>query len=47
MVQGSGNEFKNPLILVDEKDEFVLLNIEGTFSPQDIAHLAKHRKHWD
>ncbi len=47
MVQGSGNEFKNPLILVDEKDEFVLLNIEGTFTPQDIAHLAKNREHWD
>jgi phosphatidate phosphatase PAH1 len=46
MVQGSGDAFKNPLILVDEKDEFVLFNIEGTFTPQDIAHLARNREHW-
>ena len=40
--QGSDSEIRNMLILVDNKDDFILISIEGVLSMEDLSYLSKH-----
>lgn len=42
MAQGKENELRNMLIIVDDKDEFILINIDGVLTSQDLAYLSKN-----
>lgn len=47
LAQGSDDEVRNMVILVQEKDEFALINIDGMLSMKDLAYLAKHHDDWN
>ena len=42
MAQGKSNELRNMLIIVDDKDEFVLINIDGVLTSKDLSYLSKN-----
>ncbi len=46
MAQGDENELRNMLVLIDEKDEFTLLNIDGTLTTKDLSYLTKNHRNW-
>jgi len=46
MAQGTGDEVKNGLILIEEKDEFTIISVDGTLSIKDLNYLSKHHKDW-
>lgn len=46
MAQGNENELRNMLVLIDDKDEFTLLNIDGTLTTKDLSYLTKNRHNW-
>ena len=46
LAQGSASEIRNMLILVDNKDEFTLINIEGKLSMEDLSYLSKNHRNW-
>jgi len=45
--QGQEDEVRNMLIIVEEKDEFVLINIDGVLRMKDLAYIANHHKNWN
>jgi len=45
--QGSEDEVRNMLILVEEKDEFVLITIDGVLKMKDLAYIANNHKKWN
>ena len=45
--QGSEDEVRNMLILVEEKNEFVLINIDGVLKMKDLAYIASHHDKWN
>ena len=45
--QGSEDEVRNMLILVEEKNEFVLINIDGVLKMKDLAYIASNHKKWN
>ena len=47
LAQGSEDEVRNMIILVQDMDEFALINIDGRLSMKDLAYLAKHHKDWN
>lgn len=47
MTQGNKDQIKNMLVLVQEEEDFVLLNIDGSLQMEDLAYLAKNRKRWN
>ncbi len=42
--QQSNAEVKNMLVLIDEYDEFTILDIDGTLSMKDLSTLVKHHR---
>ena len=44
--QGKEDEIRNMLILVEEKDNFTLLNINGKLSMKDLSYLSKHHNNY-
>jgi|GEM_PF-1783242 len=46
MAQGEDSKLRNILIFIDNKNEFTLMNIDGTLSMEDIAYLSKHHKNF-
>ena len=44
--QGSDSEIRNMLILVDNKDDFTLISIEGVLSMEDLSYLSKNHNDW-
>jgi protein tyrosine phosphatase (PTP) superfamily phosphohydrolase (DUF442 family) len=46
MAQGGEDEIRNMLILVDEKEEFTLLSINGKLSMKDLSYLSKHHNNF-
>lgn len=46
MAQGNENELRNILVLIDDKDEFTLLNIDGTLTTKDLSYLTKNHHNW-
>ncbi len=46
MAQGTDNEIRNMLVLVEEKDEFTLISINGTISMKDLSYLSKHHRNF-
>ena len=42
MAQGSENEIRNMLVLVENKEEFTLISINGKISMKDLSYLSKH-----
>jgi len=42
MAQGNANELRNMLIIVDDKDEFVLINIDGVLTSKDLSYLSRN-----
>ena len=42
MAQGEADELRNMLIIVDDKDEFVLINIDGVLTSEDLSYLSSH-----
>ncbi|MEO1049359.1 MAG: DUF4252 domain-containing protein [Bacteroidota bacterium] len=46
MAQTSKNEVSNMLVLIQEKDEFTILNIDGRLDLKDLAVLASSRDKW-
>lgn len=47
LAQGSDSEVRNMVILVEEKDDFALINIDGVLSMKDLSYLAKHHNDWN
>ncbi len=45
--QGNEDEVRNMLILVEEKNEFVLINIDGVLKMKDLAYIANHHDKWN
>lgn len=45
--QGSEDEVRNMLILVEEKNDFVLINIDGVLKMKDLAYIASHHNNWN
>ena len=45
--QGKEDEVRNMLILVEEKNEFALINIDGVLKMKDLAYIASHHDKWD
>ena len=43
MAQGKAKEVKNMVVLVEEENEFVLMNVNGTISMKDVAALKNYR----
>ena len=44
---GNEDEVRDMLILVEEKDEFVLINIDGVLRMKDLAYIANNHKKWN
>lgn len=42
MAQGEEDEIRNMLVLVDEKEDFTLISIDGKLSMKDLAYISKH-----
>ena len=42
MAQGAADEIRNMLILVEEKEDFTLICINGKLSMKDLSYLSKH-----
>jgi hypothetical protein len=46
MAQGAEDEIRNMLVLVEEKDEFTLISINGKLSMKDLSYLSKHHNNF-
>ena len=46
MAQGADDEIRNMLVLVEEKEEFTLISVNGTLSMKDLSYLSKHHKNF-
>lgn len=46
MAQGAADEIRNMLVLVEEKEEFTLISINGTLSMKDLSYLSKHHRNF-
>jgi hypothetical protein len=46
MAQGASDEIRNMLVLVEEKEEFTLISINGTLSMKDLSYLSKHHQNF-
>ncbi len=46
MAQGNEGELRNMLVLVDKKDEFTILNIDGKLTVEDLSYLARRHHNW-
>jgi len=44
--QGNKSEIKNIVILVNKKDDFTIMNLNGNLNMKDLAVLAKNFKHF-
>ena len=42
LAQGAADEVRNMLILVEEKEDFTLISINGTLSMKDLSYFSKH-----
>jgi hypothetical protein len=42
MAQGAADEIRNMLVLVEEKEEFTLISIDGKLSMKDLSYFTKH-----
>ncbi|MEJ2004442.1 MAG: DUF4252 domain-containing protein [Cyclobacteriaceae bacterium] len=47
LAQGDEDEVRNMYELIQEKEDFTLLEIEGTLKMSDLARLAKHHSNMD
>jgi hypothetical protein len=45
--QGNEDEVRNMLILVEERNEFAVINIDGILKMKDLAYIASHHDKWD
>ena len=45
--QGNEDEVRNMLILVEEKNEFAVINIDGVLKKKDLAYIASHHDKWN
>lgn len=46
MAKGSDSEIRDIVIVVDDKDDFTLLSLEGRLSTKDLAYLSRNHKEW-
>lgn len=46
LAQGSANEIRNMLILVDDKNDFTMISIDGKLSMEDLTYLSKTHGSW-
>ncbi len=46
MAQGESDELRNMLIVVDDKEEFVLISIEGVLSSEDLSYISRQHSRW-
>lgn len=44
--QGDEDEVRNMLILVEERNEFALISIDGVLKMKDLAYIASHHDKW-
>ncbi len=42
LAQGNEDEVRNMYVLIQEKDDFTILEVEGTLKMQDLAKLVNH-----
>jgi hypothetical protein len=42
LAQGAEDEIRNMLVLVEEKENFTLISINGTLSMKDLSYFSKH-----
>jgi len=42
MAQGADDEIRNMLVLVEERDDFTLISIDGKISMKDLSYLSKN-----
>jgi Domain of unknown function (DUF4252) len=42
MAQGAEDEIRNMLVLVDEREAFTVISIDGKLSMKDLSYLSKH-----
>jgi len=45
--QGTKENISNMLIIIQERDDFSIVNIDGSLSHKDIAYIVKHHDDWD
>jgi hypothetical protein len=46
MAQVTAEEIRNILLLLEEKEEFTLISINGTLSMKDLSYLSKHHRNF-
>jgi hypothetical protein len=46
LAQGAEDEIRNMLVLVEEKDDFTLISINGTLSMKDLSYLSKNHSNF-
>lgn len=46
LTQGDNDTVKNMLVLIQEKEDFAVLNINGSLEMKDLSYLVKHHKDW-
>jgi Domain of unknown function (DUF4252) len=46
MAQGAEDEIRNMLVLVDEKESFTVISIDGKLSMKDLSYLSKHHRNF-
>lgn len=46
MAQGAADEIRNMLVLIEEKDEFTLISINGKLSMKDLSYFTKHHRNF-
>ena len=46
LTQGDNDTVKNMLVLIQEKEDFAVMNINGSLEMKDLSYLVKHHKDW-
>ncbi|RLD19618.1 MAG: hypothetical protein DRI71_11540 [Bacteroidetes bacterium] len=46
LAQGAEDEIRNMLVMVEEKEDFTLISINGTLSMKDLSYLSKNHSNF-
>jgi hypothetical protein len=46
LAQGSASEIRNMLILIEDKNDFTMISINGKLAMEDLAYLSKNHNNW-
>ena len=46
MAKGSGSKLSDIIIMVDNREQFTLISLDGSLSMEDLSYLSKNHKDW-